>query len=451
MRIAMHMTDRLIRFRLPKSPEHVERALRFLVRDACENVPYYRRLMDEAGVTPSDIRACSDLSRLPVTTKDALLRAPLGDRLRRGTDPRDCRKRYTSGSTGIAYTVCMNRLELVFRQAALLRAFGHHLPLFLPLRICEVGAGPVGLRERGALSRKLATRLGSLAALSVVHISRCLPLPEQVRVLRDVRPQLVTGHPSCLELVASELLRDGGQQVRPRLVVSRGEVLTSLARQTIGGAFGSPVVDYYSCEEIGNIAWQCRASRGVMHINTDTCVLEIVDQDGQSLPPGAEGRVVVTSLFNCTMPFIRYDLGDRGVLLEASPEDCTCRRGGLSMALPQGRDQDFLVLPGGRQVSPRQADAVVGWAIYNSLGDGSFVQGIVKYQIVQEEVDLVRIRVAVLGSPVAGLISALEEGVRGLDPALRCQVEFVENLPLEPSGKRRAILSRVTESARSVQ
>ena len=96
------------------------------------------------------------------------------------------------------------------------------------------------------------------------------------------------------------------------LVVCRGEVLDEQTRSLLAKAFAGKIVDYYNAEEIGNVAYECPDDHEKMHVNTGSCILEILNDQGVSKGLGEEGRIVVTNLFNHTMPFIRYDLGDRG-------------------------------------------------------------------------------------------------------------------------------------------
>ena len=74
-------------------------------------------------------------------------------------------------------------------------------------------------------------------------------------------------------------------------------------------AFGCQTIDLYAAREIGQIAFQCPEGPGY-HLCSEAVLCELVDDDGLPVGPGEYGRVVLTSLYNFAMPFIRYDIGD---------------------------------------------------------------------------------------------------------------------------------------------
>jgi len=439
--------DRLARFRLGKKPADVDRALRAVVQAAYSATPVYRRRRAERPVDVSQIRTRADLAKLPVVSKVEMLEGFPTGALRRGVDPNRCQIRFTSGSTGMPFAVFYSRSERWFRRAGLLRAIAQHTSIRWPLRIVEIGTGPNQLSQlRHPTSSGPFRRSDRLRPLIVVHVSRELPPAEQVERIRCAAADIVTGHPSLLELVAETLARDPERPINAQLVMSRGEVLSPRVRDLLSAVFHCPVVDFYNCEEIGNIAWQCPVHRDRMHVNEDLCWLEVLEDDGAVAREEAPGRVVVTSLYNTTMPFIRYLLDDRAS--RTGPDDavCDCGHRGRTISLVQGRAQDFMRLPDGRRISPRVVDSIVASAVLGGLGKAGFleIRGAVRYQVVQETLDRFRVR---LMTPSGGFSSGEREAVRAaieaLHPDVRCEVELVHELPLEPSGKRRAILSHV--------
>jgi len=440
--------DRLACLRLGKKPADIDRALRAVVRAAYSTTPVYRSLLAGSPVDVSQIRTRADLAKLPVVSKVQMLEGFPTGALRGNVDPGRCQMRFTSGSTGMPFAVFYNRLERWFRRAGLLRAIGRHTPIRWPLRIVEIGTGPNQLSQiRRPAGSSASRRLARLSPLVVVHVSRELPPAEQVERIRRAGASIVTGHPSLLELVAETLVRDPERPVRARLVICRGEVLSPRVRDMLSAAFQCPVVDFYNCEEIGNIAWECPAHPDRMHVNEDLCWLETIDEDGAVTQAGAAGRVVVTSLYNRTMPFVRYLLDDQARRMGPDDERCDCGHRGRTISLVQGRAQDFLCLPDGRRVSPRVFDSIVARAVLGGLGKTGFleIRSAVRYQVIQETVDRFRVRLMVGGGGLSSdNLGAVRAAVEALHPEVRCEVEPVDELPLEPSGKRRAILSRVT-------
>jgi hypothetical protein len=174
----------------------------------------------------------------------------------------------------------------------------------------------------------------------------------------------------------AELLGDGGDGARPRLVVVGGEVLTPLMRQQIRAAFGAPVREWYGSHEFNLLAWECDET-GLLHVCDDAVVVEIV-RDGRPVTVGQRGEVVVTGLHSFAMPFIRYRLGD---VATRGPDRCPCGAPFSTLASIQGRMHDWLVLANGRAVHP--------YEVLLELYDAFPWCG--QYQVVQERVGHVRI------------------------------------------------------------
>jgi phenylacetate-CoA ligase len=311
----------------------------------------------------------------------------------------------------------------------LLRAIRRNTRLPFPFTITEVGTGEVGLRRRGPEQSLLLAR--------VVRIPRLMPVAEQVTRAIDSRPQVLTGSPSCLEILADGLV-ERATRIRPRLVVSRGEVLRVATRKHLQDVFSCRVVDYYNCDEVGNIAWQCPHDAAVLHVNTDGCIVEVV-ADGERCPPGVPGRVVLTNLYNWTMPFIRYEIGDRAALLPEARKPCRCGHRGPSLTPIEGREGDYLWTTNGRRISPRSVDSLIALAVLCEDASGNAVR---RYQVVQEEDGCFHVRAIPRTRDLGPLAKRIESSLRRLDPELQVAVEFVEDLPTEPSGKFRAIYSK---------
>jgi phenylacetate-CoA ligase len=417
------------RFALGKRRRGIDAALRRLVDDAYEHVALFRARMDAAGIRPAAIQSVADLERLPLSDRQALASARQADYLRAGTDPATCRRAQTSGTTGTPIDIFMSHAESLYRRVLLLQAIRRNARLPIPFTIAEVGTGEVALRRRGLGQSFLFAR--------VVRIPRLMPPPEQAKRAIAARPDVITGPPSCLEILADRLEEDRAA-VAPRLVVSRGEVLHAATRAHLQEVFHCRVVDYYNCDEVGNVAWQCPDNPTLLHVNTDACVVEVV-ADSRRCAPGVAGRVVLTNLYNWTMPFIRYELGDRAALLPEAEEPCCCGHRGPSLSPIEGREGDYLWTTDGRRISPRSVDSLIALA---TLGEDAAGYAVRRYQVVQEEDSRFRVRVIQKRESREPIAERIATSLRRLDPNLRVEVEFVEDLPVETSGKFRAIYSK---------
>jgi phenylacetate-CoA ligase len=437
-------TDRFLRFKRGKSSRDVDRVLGFLVRSSYRNVLTYRRLLDERRVLPEQIQSVADLPRLPVVDKDELFRgAPVGDRMHVGAKMARSVRTSTSGSTGFPLEICMSRGEALYRRFLLLLSWQRFGRLPTPLRVVDVGSW-----VRSESGVEIARRTG----VSVLRISLALPVERQIEFLVRHRPHVISGYPTALEILADALgaraLRAAPAALSPRLVATRGELLCEVARGTIETSFGCRVADFYNCEEVGNIAWQCPRDPKAYHVNTDACIVEIVDRDGSPLPAGTEGHILVTNLYNCTMPFIRYALHDRGVSLPSGRERCACGSRSPRMGVLGGRDDDYIHLPSGRRVSPR----LIATAVNRSFDKLSAERGVDRFfrrfQVVQDAVDHLTIRIVPDSDRAAAFEEIIAPALQKLHPELRCTVELVDDLAHEPSGKFKKVIQGMAPTDR---
>jgi phenylacetate-CoA ligase len=320
--------------------EHQFRQIRMLVEHAVRHVPYYRGLLEQAGMDDVGRLDPDAFRRFPLLTKPALHdnEAALKARaLPPGHGPVTESK--TTGSTGIPVRVLRSQLDNFFAGALVIR---DHL-----------------LHERD-LSRKLGTIRGGVQETSqpgwgIINVAFAtgpgcaIPLEAGVErhlewLLRE-EPAYLLATPRNVQALVS-LSRERG--VRPRNLVEvmtfaamLPEGLRAMARDT----WGVPVVDTYSCGEAGTLASQCP---GHLHylVQAENVYLEVLSDDGTPCRPGETGKVVITPLHNFAMPLIRYELGDYAEVGEA----CPTGRGLPTLRRIAGRVRNMLRDPTGRRL-----------------------------------------------------------------------------------------------------
>lgn len=422
--------DRVLRMRLCKRRDEVDRALRFLIRQAYSRVAYHRTALDAAGVRPADIRGTADLVRLPLMHKRVLVGSDPRTLVRRGVRVGATVRTTTSGSSGFPLTVHMNRIEFTYQKLVLWSLYRRYVSLRLPLTIAAVGSMvPHGGRswiQRAGLAR-------------VLRLPADLPVEEQVEQLVAFHPQLVKGFPTSLEIVAERLL-DRGLALRARLVAVGGEVLHGHVRALLQQAFGCRVVDLYSCVEGGEIAFECPDDPSRMHVNSAVCHLEILNDARMPVVQGHEGQVFLTNLFNLTMPLVRYEIGDRALFLGEPQGTCSCGAEGPMLGRVEGWDDDVMIRPDGEKLSPRVPANLVFNALRSSTDVQSLSGAVARFQIVQESPSLVTVRLLWNGSPDEKLRRKIERTVSGMWDGMVCRTEDVESFPLGPRGKFRKVI-----------
>src|SRR6185437_16003324 len=160
-------------------------------------------------------------------------------------------------------------------------------------------------------------------------------------------PHYLLSYPSNSRALARYAQREKIRLPGLRAVHTYGEPLTPDVREACREAWGVPAIDVYSCEELGFVALQCPRHEHY-HVQSESVLVEILDEDGLPARPGEIGRVVLTSLHNFAMPLIRYAIGDYAEV--GAP--CPCGRGLPVIERLLGRRRNMVTLPDGRRAWP---------------------------------------------------------------------------------------------------
>jgi phenylacetate-CoA ligase len=154
-------------------------------------------------------------------------------------------------------------------------------------------------------------------------------------------------HPSNLRALAIRSRERGCALPSLREARTFSERLPEDLRDQVQAAWGIPVSDLYSANEVGYVALQCPQS-GLYHVQAEDVLVEVIGDDGRPCAAGESGRVIVTSLHNFAMPLLRYYLGDYATV--GGP--CPCGRTLPTLEGILGRTRNMMRLPGGRTAWP---------------------------------------------------------------------------------------------------
>ena len=402
-----------------------DRALRRVVAHAYENVPYYRRLFKRYGIHPGDIRSVRDLPSIPITRKNDLRAVAVRDTLAEGMDPGRLFAVRTSGFTGEPFTIRRTWLEQRLLLTLWLRAH-HYYGLRVTDRRVSVARVHHGLRRSRALHKRVLRGAGLYRH---VCVDCGQPRAGIVRTLRRLRPDFLAGYPGALSHVSEAISRQDQRYIRPRAVEVGGEVLTEPMRTQMSEAFRAPVYNCYGSHEFSLIAWECRQT-GQLHTCDESMIVEVL-KDGRQAAPGEQGELVGTSLTSFAMPLIRYGLGD---IVTRGAELCRCGLPFSTLGAVQGRKIDYLPLPDGRWVHPYQiVDLFIDTCRWFN-----------RYQLVQERLDRVALRVVPYGRPAEDQVRQLEHAVaQVLGPQVDFTLELVTQIAPQATGKYRVSHSLV--------
>jgi len=168
------------------------------------------------------------------------------------------------------------------------------------------------------------------------------PLGDIVDKLNAFQPEVLSGYPSMVRLLAAEQI-EGRLRISPRCVHTYSEAQTEDTRVAISKAWGVHAFNMYVATETGVVAFDCPEHRG-LHIYEDLVIPEFVDGNNQPVAPGQySAKMLATVLFSRTLPLIRYQLEDSICLTK---ETCPCGRPFSLIYDVQGRIQEVIHLEG---------------------------------------------------------------------------------------------------------
>lgn len=319
------------------------------VKHVWDNVPYYRKKMEEKGVTPEDIKGVDDLHKLPFLSKadlrDAypygLLAAPL----------KDCvRIQSTSGTTGRRVVAFYTKNDIDLWEdccaRAIVAAGGTNED------VVQIAYG-YGLFTGGAGLHGGSHKVGSLTLpMSSGNTDR------QLQFMTDLKSTILCCTPSYAAYLAESIHERGlRDKIKLKAGIFGAEAWSEKMRQEIQNQLGIKAYDIYGLTEISGpgVAFECSEQAG-MHINEDHFIAEIIDPDtGEVLPDGTQGELVFTSITKEAFPLLRYRTRDICVLTR---EKCSCGRTLVKMCKPMGRSDDMLIVKG-VNVFPSQIETVL--------------------------------------------------------------------------------------------
>ncbi len=278
---------------------------------------------------------------LPVLNKTDLQR-PLAERLSKGYFLSNVYINKTSGSSGAPFIFAKDKYSHALTWASNVLRFGWHGIDFNT----SYQARFYGIPKEFMAQKKEQIKDFFLHRyrLPIFDLSDFV-LEHYLNYFKSKKFNYINGYTSSIVLFAKFLEKRNLilKEICPSLKVCMvtSEMLFEKDKILLEKQFGIPVVNEYGASELDLIAFD--NPQGEWQVNAETLFVEIVDENNQPVPNGTEGRIVITSLFNKAHPFIRYDIGDIGVLDEKS----TLSKPILKKLI--GRTNDVAMLPSGKK------------------------------------------------------------------------------------------------------
>ena len=242
-------------------------------------------------------------------------------------------------------------------------------------------------------------------------------LKTQVSKIKKEKNYTLLTYPTILQLIMDHC-KEKNVALHPKRIISFGELLIKDMKAKMEKHFQTRIYNVYGTIETNFVAWECEKREG-MHINMDSCALEIINKNQKGV-----GELILTNLVNKTMPIIRYEIGDLGKL---KSEGCSCGRGLKMLKDLQGRQGDIIKTEKG-SIPPIS----IRPTLYN-------VKGIKQYQLIQESKNKINVKIVKeKGFEKENLINEL----RNLLGNVKITIQEVNHIKTR-TGKHKSIISRV--------
>jgi phenylacetate-CoA ligase len=385
---------------------------------AFENVDYYKELYDSNNFDPYSLSGMNDLPHLPIVNKDHFRHTPIEKRISKEYNHKDIIELSTSGSTGQPLVFCTNRLEIskqTLKWMYVLRKYGYKptdniIQIYRPLP----NPNKNFIQKFGLFRRKIVSIFDSMDKI--------------IDELVSTRVDFLAGIKSSLVIVGEELFKRN-ITLRPKYLVTTGEVLTDNDRKLLSMYYDTKTIDIYATSETGNIAFTCPRC-DYLHIHLDSIFI--------NTHAHAEG-LHITSLENYVTPIINYNLADTVVYLENY--DCGCGSHFPMIQNIVGREGDYIISSTGRKHNSQYFTAKL-----------KFIDFLDQYKIVQDKDGSIVIRLKLNKTTDDSERQQLRKSViaefHEIAEKNRLEVEFVDNFSVGQHGKFRVIENELIDTNR---
>jgi len=388
-----------------------------MLRFAHDNVPFYRQRLSGLTDAGGFSRPRELLAALPVLTRGEL-KAHADDLHSAHARAPQALKFTTSGSTGMPVTVAWDRAANVL-VAAIVARYHRWWQSQPSARYATLSAVPTDAQGRGRELRGMAWYPGQPASDGVAA-DAAQPVRQQLDWLLREQPRYLMTYPTNARALLRAARERGASLECLERIDTFGETavegLEALAREVCG----AQLADRYSAREVGMIALECPDGNGY-RVQSESVLVELLDEADQPVSEGDSGRVVVTSLQNIAMPLIRYEIGDYA-------QAGTAPAGGMPHPVLHrihGRRRNMFRLPDGDRLWPR----------FNS-DDLASMAPVRQFQLVQKSLALLELKMVVDRAATAEEEAALERLVRQrLKGNYALALRYVEDIPRSAGGK----------------
>lgn len=326
-----------------------------ILKYAYENSRFYKRLYDDAGLTPQDIKTESDWEKVPIVTKQMV------SDFSRDIEIEKVIKDYgfpahTGGSTGKPLRVFRDKRH--FWQAPWWRFYGWHLgrkagepecsyPIW-GLDYASIDRSYYRASEQWIQQRKIA-----FWPISFINLSPYAEFEKDIdRFITELKKSpaaKIYAYTGGLDMFLDYCIKQRIYFKNVLFIDAGASPLTNIIRNKVKLVFSCDVFDFYGSNEMGPMALECNSSgtEHYLHVMSDLLDIQLVDDNNQVVPMGETGTTIITSFENRVFPFVRYNHGDRTHYVN---HNCDCNLPFPCIAPVRGRATEYLITKQGTHI-----------------------------------------------------------------------------------------------------
>ncbi len=389
-----------------------------------KNNAFYKSFANDVDV--------SDWNTVPIMTKKDLQK-PLNERLSKGFTKKAIYINKTSGSSGDPFIFAKDKFCHALTWAVIQNRFGWFNLDFNNSKQARFYGIP--LDKKGYYKERFKDKLSSRFRFSIFDLSDSA-FEKHLEKFKSTTFDYINGYASSIVQFAkfikkkNYILKDICPTLKACVVTS--EMLFEDDKKLIETQFGVPIINEYGASELDLIAFENPS--GNWQVNSESLFVEILDENNTVLPYGEEGRIVITSLYNKAHPFIRYDIGDVGMLSKES----TLKTPILEKLI--GRTNDIAILPSGKKA----AGLTFYYITKSILEDDGKVKEFVIEQLKSNTFKIIYVSSEVLSDEKRKIIT--DEMENYLEKGLQIIFEKRDQLVRSKSGKLKQFTSYLNQN-----
>ena len=390
--------------------EYQETKLKKLLLHAYKNIPYYNKILNEASVIENGEVNLDNFQKIPILSRELLTKE--FDNLK----SKDLKNRkwflnHSGGSTGkpVAFiqdkeywdSNVANKIYYAFLNG---KNIGEkEVKLWGSDK--DILQGTIGFRA------KIQNFLYNRIFLNSFNMEED-KIKSYIQILNKEKPKLLWGYVNSLEILSDYINTENLKVYSPKVIFSAAGTLTNDVRDKIKKAFNTKVVNIYGTREIGDVAFEIEENRGLM----------VMDYS-HKLEVEKNGRILITTLNNYSMPLIRYDIGD---ISSGFDSKIDYRFSVLKNVI--GRKTSIFKTKNGKNIPPEYFIHMVGVAFNTGF--------IKKFQVIQKKFDEVLIKIVLGDKKDIKQLRNIENSIKKVMGA-NCKVkfEFVNEIKSTKNGK----------------